>query len=238
MPISLRATDNTEFSTQATMTLVNLYTHRTAAVRRLLAIRDAAGAAKALAGRTKSILPTDFPSIAAPWLLHGLATLYGWSGLADKIVPIANVVISHVPGPQVPLYAAGACMCTYWPLSIPEHDLGLNITVMSYAGAMRSGFTAARAAHRPCAGRSLRRTGRPVEAMCRAQYGCAQEGDARRREAGPGSTSLSAGGAGVTATALCPGITATDTLSTVQRESGALRRLPPGVSGALVGKLW
>jgi diacylglycerol O-acyltransferase / wax synthase len=146
MPISLRATDNTEFSTQATMTLVNLHTHRTAAVQRLIAIRDAAGAAKALAGRTKSILPTDFPSIAVPWLLHGLATLYGWSGLADRIVPIANVVISNVPGPQVPLYAAGARMCTYWPLSIPEHGLGLNITVMSYAGAMCFGFTAARAA--------------------------------------------------------------------------------------------
>jgi len=146
MPISLRAAGNTEFSTQATMTLVNLHTHRADAVRRLHAIRDAAGAAKALAGRTRSILPTDFPSITVPWLLHGLATLYGRSGLAGTIPPIANLVISNVPGPQVPLYAAGARMRTYWPLSITEHGLGLNITVMSYAGAMGFGFTAARGA--------------------------------------------------------------------------------------------
>jgi WS/DGAT/MGAT family acyltransferase len=146
MPISLRASGNTEFSTQATMTLVNLHTHRADAVRRLHAIRDAAGAAKALAGRTRSILPTDFPSITVPWLLHGLATLYGRLGLAGTIPPIANLVISNVPGPQVPLYAAGARMHTYWPLSIPEHGLGLNITVMSYAGAMGFGFTAARVA--------------------------------------------------------------------------------------------
>jgi WS/DGAT/MGAT family acyltransferase len=146
MPISLRAAGNTEFSTQATMTLVNLHTHRADAVRRLHAIRDAAGAAKALAGRTRSILPTDFPSITVPWVLHGLATLYGRSGLAGTIPPIANVVISNVPGPQVPLYAAGARMRTYWPLSIAEHGLGLNITVMSYAGAMGFGFTAARVA--------------------------------------------------------------------------------------------
>jgi WS/DGAT/MGAT family acyltransferase len=155
MPISLRAAGNTEFSTQATMTLVNLHTHRADAVRRLHAIRDAAGAAKALAGRTKSILPTDFPSIAVPWVLHGLATLYGRLGLAGTIPPIANLVISNVPGPQVPLYAAGARMRTYWPLSIPEHGLGLNITVMSYAGAMGFGFTAARVAvpdARPLAG--------------------------------------------------------------------------------------
>ena len=146
MPISLRASGNTEFSTQATMTLVNLHTHRADAVRRLHAIRDAAGAAKALAGRTRSILPTDFPSITVPWVLHGLATLYGRSGLAGTIPPIANLIVSNVPGPQVPLYAAGARLRTYWPLSIPEHGLGLNITVMSYAGAMGFGFTAARVA--------------------------------------------------------------------------------------------
>ena len=63
---------------------------------------------------------------------------------AETRPPIANVIISNVPGPQVPLYAAGARMRTYWPMSIPEHGVGLNITVMSYAGAMGFGFTAAR----------------------------------------------------------------------------------------------
>ena len=37
-------------------------------------------------------------------------------------------------------------MKTYWPLSIVGHGLGLNITVMSYAGAMGFGFTTARSA--------------------------------------------------------------------------------------------
>jgi len=46
----------------------------------------------------------------------------------------------------VPLYASGARMVTYWPLSIPEHGVGLNLTVMSYAGAMGFGFTTARSA--------------------------------------------------------------------------------------------
>ena len=144
MPISLRAPGNTEYTTQATMSLVNLHTHVADPVKRLHAIRDAAGAVKALAQRAKGILPTDFPSIAVPWVLHGLATLYGRTGLAGAIPPIANVIISNVPGPQVPLYAAGARMATYWPLSIPEHGVGLNITVMSYAGAMGFGFTTAR----------------------------------------------------------------------------------------------
>ena len=88
----------------------------------------------------------DFPSIGVPWLLHALAKLYGRSRVAGVMPVLANVVISNIFGPQVPLYAAGARMNTYWPVSIVEHGLGLNITVLSYAGAMGFGFTTARAA--------------------------------------------------------------------------------------------
>ena len=49
-------------------------------------------------------------------------------------------------GPQVPLYFAGARMTRYWPLSIVQHGLGVNITVESYAGAMGFGITAASSA--------------------------------------------------------------------------------------------
>jgi WS/DGAT/MGAT family acyltransferase len=144
MPISLRAPGNTDYTTQATMSLVNLHTHVADPIKRLHAIRDAASATKELARRVKGIMPTDFPSIAMPWLLHGLASLYGRSGLASAVPPIANVIVSNVPGPQVRLFAAGARMATYWPLSVPEHGVGLNITVMSYAGALGFGFTTAR----------------------------------------------------------------------------------------------
>jgi hypothetical protein len=57
-----------------------------------------------------------------------------------------NVVISNIPGPAAPLYAAGARMRTYWPLSIVEHGVGLNITVVSYCGALDFGLVAARCA--------------------------------------------------------------------------------------------
>ncbi|MBL8351632.1 MAG: wax ester/triacylglycerol synthase family O-acyltransferase [Burkholderiaceae bacterium] len=144
MPISLRAPGNTEYRTQATLSLVNLNTQIADPVKRLRAIRDAAGAVKAMASRAKQVIPTDFPSIGTPWLLHGLATLYGRLGLTRAMPPIANLVISNVPGPTVPLYVAGARMATYWPMSIVEHGVGLNVTVMSYAGAMGFGFTTAR----------------------------------------------------------------------------------------------
>ena len=146
MPISLRDAGNTEYTTQATLSLVNPNTQIADPVKRLHAIRDASLAVKTLARRARGVIPTDFPSIGAPWLLHGLATLYARSGIAGAMPPIANVVISNVTGPQLPLYVAGARMATYWPLSIVEHGLGLNITAMSYAGAVGFGFTTARCA--------------------------------------------------------------------------------------------
>ena len=144
LSIPLRAAGNTDYTTQATMLLVNRHTDMANPVARLHAIRDAAGAVKALASRSKGILPTDYPTLFTPWLLHGLASEYGRSGVAAAIPPIANLVISNVPGSQMPLYAAGARMATDWPLSITEHGVGLNITVMSCAGAMGFGFTTAR----------------------------------------------------------------------------------------------
>jgi WS/DGAT/MGAT family acyltransferase len=150
MPISLRQAGDTEFTTQATMVRVSLATNIADPVRRLRAIRDAAGAAKSATGRAKSILPTDFPTIGLPWILRGLASLYGRSGLANLAPPLFNVVISNVPGPPMPLYFAGARVARYWPLSIVQHGMGVNITVESYAGALGFGVTtASEAVHDP-----------------------------------------------------------------------------------------
>ncbi len=143
MPLSLRESGNTEYSTQATMTLVNLATDIPDPLERLRAIRDATGAIKSTARRAKALIPVDAPSLGAPWLLRGLAALYGRSRLAETLGPIMNVVVSNVPGPTRPLYAAGARIRSYWPLSIVEHGTGLNITVVSYCGRLDFGLVAA-----------------------------------------------------------------------------------------------
>ncbi|MBK6786606.1 MAG: wax ester/triacylglycerol synthase family O-acyltransferase [Betaproteobacteria bacterium] len=182
MPISLREAGNTEFTTQATMPLVNLHTHVADPVRRLHAIRDGADAVKAMVQQAKGVVPMDFPSIGVPWVLHGLAELYGRTHLAGVMPVLANVVISNVPGPRVPLYAAGAHMSTYWPVSIVEHGLGLNITVISYAGAMGFGFTTARAAV-PDAHRLTQALAEAFDEL-RARTGPSPPRAARRRDQG------------------------------------------------------
>jgi len=146
MPISLREAGDTEYTIRATMPLVNLQTHIADPLRRLRAIHEAAGAVKAMVKGARSVVPMDFPSIGVPWVLRGLAELYERSHITAVMPPLANVVISNVHGPQVPLYVAGTRMSSYWPMSIVDHGLGLNITVISYAGTMGFGFTTARVA--------------------------------------------------------------------------------------------
>jgi len=150
IPISLREGAATEFTTQATMARVSLASDIADPVRRLHAIRESAREAKASMSRMKSILPTDFPTLGLPWLLQGLASLYGQSRLANFVPPLFNLVVSNVRGPPVPLYFAGARMVNYWPMSIVGHGLGANITLESYAGSLEFGIvTATNAVSRP-----------------------------------------------------------------------------------------
>jgi diacylglycerol O-acyltransferase len=53
-------------------------------------------------------------------------------------------VISNVPGVQFPLYLAGAQLVANYPVSVITDGMGLNITVMSYDGALDFGIVADR----------------------------------------------------------------------------------------------
>jgi WS/DGAT/MGAT family acyltransferase len=58
--------------------------------------------------------------------------------------PTWNLVISNVPGPQFPLYCAGARLVANYPVSVITDGMGLNITVMSYCGSLDFGIVADR----------------------------------------------------------------------------------------------
>ena len=142
VPISLRAKGDTASNNQASMTLVSLGTHIADPAKRLAHVMAATASMKATMGSVKSLLPTDFPSIGVPWLLQGMAAIYGRAGIADRIPAIANVAISNVPGPTVPLYMAGAKMLTNYPTSIVVHGMALNITVQTYNESLEVGIIA------------------------------------------------------------------------------------------------
>jgi hypothetical protein len=67
--------------------------------------------------------------------------------VASRRIPVvANVAISNVPDPRVPLYLAGGELKAYYPVSIVTHGLGLNITIVSYNGTLDFGLVACRKA--------------------------------------------------------------------------------------------
>ena len=146
VPISVRRQGDTSASNQVSMMLMSLASDVRDPLERLRAVAAASKNAKNTIGAASAALPLDFPLPGAPWLLSGLASLYGRSRIANVLPPLANVVISNVPGPQTTLYFAGAKMLTYYPVSIPAHGLALNITVHSYDGDLDYGLIACRRA--------------------------------------------------------------------------------------------
>lgn len=142
VPVSTRAAGDTTSNNQATMTFMSLGTHLGDPAERLAHVIASARAMKAQMGQLKSLMPTDFPSLGIPWLMQAGAMLYGRARVAERLPVIANVVISNVPGPQVPLYLAGAKMLTNYPTSIAVHGLALNVTVQTYNQSLDIGLMA------------------------------------------------------------------------------------------------
>ena len=146
VPVSLRAAGDESANNQVSMVLMTLATDVADPLQRLKKIAEASSNTKAMMGQMKAAIPTDFPMLAAPWLMSGLASLFGRSRLANVLPPLANVAISNVPGIQMQLYFAGAKIISYYPVSIPAHGMALNVTVQSYNGRLDYGLTACRRA--------------------------------------------------------------------------------------------
>jgi WS/DGAT/MGAT family acyltransferase len=79
---------------------------------------------------------------ATPNLFAAAARFYTGMRLADRHRPIANLVVSNVPGPDFPLYLGGSQLLGMFPLGPVMDGMGLNITIMSYMGVLYWGLAA------------------------------------------------------------------------------------------------
>jgi len=146
VPVSLRSADDNSMNNQVSAIRVDLATDIADPGERFRAIHASSEDAKSVVSALKPVLGADVPVSGSPWIMSSLATLYGRSGLAERLPPSGNVLISNVPGLPMELYMAGARMISYYPVSIPYHGQALNITVQSYAGKMYWALTACRRA--------------------------------------------------------------------------------------------
>jgi WS/DGAT/MGAT family acyltransferase len=169
VPVSLRAPGDTTQANLVSMMLVSLATNVADPAKRMAAIVGASSRAKMLAGGMKGAIPTDMPSLGIPWLMAAVTPLYRKAVAADRIPALASVAISNVPGPQVPLYLAGAELVAYHPVSIVTHGIALNVTIVSYCGMLDFGLVACRKAMP-----DLRKFAKHVESAHRELYACAR----------------------------------------------------------------
>ncbi len=142
VPASLRVPGDASQGNQVTMMLVDMATNIADARKRVAAIIKSSTKAKSLTGGMKNFIPTDLPSLGIPWLMSVITPLYRTAVSTNRIPVVANLIVSNVPGPQMPLYLAGAELKTYYPVSIVTHGLALNITIQSYAGTLYYGLIA------------------------------------------------------------------------------------------------
>jgi WS/DGAT/MGAT family acyltransferase len=109
---------------------------------RLTAIHEGAKGAKEEHNALGPDLLQNWAEHSTPNFFVNAARLYSRMRLADRHRPIANLVISNVPGPNFPLYLGGAELQSGFPLGPVMEGMGLNITIMSYRGILYWGINA------------------------------------------------------------------------------------------------
>ncbi len=143
IPVSVRTEEHIgTFGNRIGMLSVPVYTNEPDPERRLQLTHAAMSAAK----ERHKLMPAELLQDAThfiPPAVFAQASRVTFS-LAVTRRPMWNLVISNVPGPQLPLYCAGARIESLFPVSVITDGLGLNITVMSYLGNLDFGIVADR----------------------------------------------------------------------------------------------
>ena len=106
---------------------------------RIRAIAEANNTAKEHSSAIGATLLQDWSQFAGPAVFGIAMRVYANSRLTEAR-PVHNLVVSNVPGPQIPLYFLGAEVTGMYPLGPIFHGSGLNITVMSLNGKLDVGL--------------------------------------------------------------------------------------------------
>lgn len=143
IPVSVRTEDQANaYGNQVSGMLAALATDVADPIQRLQVIHQETVRAKENLGALPADLLTDVAEFAPPAIFARASRVMART--ANRIDPPFNLIISNVPGPQIPLYCGEAEMLTYIPVSAIADTQALNITIMTYNGRCDFGLVADR----------------------------------------------------------------------------------------------
>lgn len=138
IPVSVHDRSDRPGRNQVSGMFSSLETEIVDPAERLAAIARDNAAAKEHSSAIGATLLQDWSQFAGPAVFGVAMRLYARTRLTE--LPVHNLVVSNVPGPQMPLYFLGARVEAMYPLGPIFHGAGLNVTVMSLDGKLNVGL--------------------------------------------------------------------------------------------------
>ena len=145
VPVSVRSGDEADtYQNRVSALLAELATNEADPVKRLKRVQRSMNIAKGNLSGIPAETLMDYTQFAPPAIAARAMRMASRLRIADRMNPPFNLVISNVPGPNAPLYMAGAKLKHFYPVSTLTDGQGLNMTVQSYNGNLDFGFIACR----------------------------------------------------------------------------------------------
>jgi WS/DGAT/MGAT family acyltransferase len=144
-PISVRTSDESgTMGNQVSGMTVSLPVTISDPLERLKTVYASTQSAKEMTNAIGARTLSDYSQFVS-WALAGLATrTAGRFQLANRASMPINTVITNVPGPQIPLYMAGAKMVALFGMGPVTDGMGIIHPVFSYNGVITISFTSCR----------------------------------------------------------------------------------------------
>ncbi|MCZ7629703.1 MAG: WS/DGAT domain-containing protein [Microthrixaceae bacterium] len=121
---------------------VNLPVNIADPVERLMAVHRSSPGAKEIQATLGAEMLGDLVDLVPPTVLSAATSAFVGSRISERIPPAHSVIVSNVPGPDFPLYLAGAEVVGPYPFGPLMEGSGLNISVLSHDGRLDVGLIA------------------------------------------------------------------------------------------------
>jgi len=143
VPVNIRRPGTEgDLGNQISGRLVQLQTQIGDPARRLHALGECSRAARESVDEPASDLLNEVAEAAGPAVASLAGKIINAFELFDHLPNVANVIVSSVPGPPVPLWCAGERIVRASPMGPLMFNQALNITLMSYCGTLQFGTLA------------------------------------------------------------------------------------------------